>query len=77
MRLGAGRERQEDTVDPGVGISLVAKVGDRVETGQPLCRFRYRHEARLTESLRLLADSWRLGDASTDPGTPLVAERIA
>lgn len=36
MRLGAGRERKGDTIDPAVGIVLHATVGDRVEQGAPL-----------------------------------------
>ena len=34
--LGAGRRRKGDQVDPAVGVVLHAKVGDRVEAGQPL-----------------------------------------
>ncbi len=36
MRLGAGRERKGDTIDPAVGIVLRAVVGERVERGAPL-----------------------------------------
>ncbi len=76
MRLGAGRERKEDTVDPGVGITLLARPGDEVELGQPLARLSYRHEARLTEALRVLEDAWILTDEPVTPG-PMVADRIA
>lgn len=34
--LGAGRARAEDSVDPGAGIRLHAKVGDRLERGAPV-----------------------------------------
>jgi pyrimidine-nucleoside phosphorylase len=36
VRLGAGRVRKGDPIDPAVGFVLQAKVGDRVERGQPL-----------------------------------------
>jgi len=36
MRLGAGRERKGDTIDPAVGIVLRATVGERVERDAPL-----------------------------------------
>jgi len=36
MRLGAGRQRKEDAIDPAVGVVLEAKVGDFVEKGAPL-----------------------------------------
>ncbi len=76
MRLGAGRERKEDTVDPGVGITMLARPGDEVELGQPLARLSYRHDARLTEALRVLEDAWIISDEPVTPG-PIVADRIA
>jgi pyrimidine-nucleoside phosphorylase len=36
MRLGAGRERKGDTIDPAVGIVLRATVGEWVARGVPL-----------------------------------------
>ena len=75
MRLGAGRERKEDTIDPGVGITVEAKPGDRVEAGQPLATLRYRHPARLQEALRVLEGAFEVGDTG-DPG-PLILDRIA
>lgn len=36
--LGAGRETRDDAVDPGVGVEVLVKVGDRVERGQPVAR---------------------------------------
>lgn len=35
-RLGAGRARREDPVQPGAGIELHAKPGDKITAGQPL-----------------------------------------
>lgn len=75
MRLGAGRERKEDTIDPGVGITLLAKPGMEVSKGEPLARLRYRHAARLEESLRVLDGAWRIADERV-PTEPLIAERI-
>ncbi len=36
MRLGAGRSRAEDVIDPAVGVELCAHTGDQVTAGQPL-----------------------------------------
>lgn len=75
MRLGAGRERKEDTIDPGVGISLHAKPGDAVEKGAVLATLRYRHPARLEEALRAIDGAWSIGP-SAPPQLPVVAERV-
>ena len=37
MTLGAGRERLDSVIDPGVGLIFEKKVGDRVEAGERIC----------------------------------------
>ncbi|MEX2279672.1 MAG: thymidine phosphorylase [Acidimicrobiia bacterium] len=75
MRLGAGRERKEDTIDPGVGITLHAKPGDEIQSGQPLATLHYRHPARLQEALRVLDGAFDIGETA-DVG-PLIIDRVA
>jgi pyrimidine-nucleoside phosphorylase len=36
MELGAGRRSQDDVLDPGVGIRVEVRVGQKVEAGQKL-----------------------------------------
>ena len=36
MKLGAGRERKEDSIDPDVGIVLNHQIGEYVEKGEAL-----------------------------------------
>jgi pyrimidine-nucleoside phosphorylase len=38
LRLGAGREKKGDRVDPGAGVEVLVRVGARVEEGQPVAR---------------------------------------
>jgi pyrimidine-nucleoside phosphorylase len=75
MRLGAGRARKEDTIDPAVGITILAKPGDEVEVGTPLAVLEYRHQARLDEALRILDDSWTISEEPPEP-TPLILDLI-
>ncbi|HJS71188.1 MAG TPA: thymidine phosphorylase [Acidimicrobiia bacterium] len=74
-RLGAGRERKEDDIDHGVGVSLRAKMGDRVETGDPLAVVHFNDEGRWSSQRDRLASAWDVG-----PEPPamrdLVLERI-
>jgi pyrimidine-nucleoside phosphorylase len=74
-RLGAGRERKEDTIDPGVGITLEAKVGDQVSAGQLLARARYSDPARWRAQEKALASAWTIAEAAPDP-QDLIVERI-
>ncbi len=37
VRLGAGRAKKGDPIDPAVGVVLRVKVGDRIKKGDPLC----------------------------------------
>ncbi len=61
MRLGAGRERKEDRIDPAVGITIVAKPGERVDEGQPLARISYNDEGRLAMARPLLKRAFHIG----------------
>jgi pyrimidine-nucleoside phosphorylase len=74
-RLGAGRERKEDTIDPGVGVTLEAKAGDEVTVGQPLARVRFSDPSRWETQQRALASAWTIEDTPPDP-QPLILERI-
>jgi pyrimidine-nucleoside phosphorylase len=74
-RLGAGRERKEDSVDSGVGITLEAKVGDRVEAGDALARVHYNDPARWEAQKKSLVSAWSIED-SAPSAQPLVLERI-
>lgn len=46
--LGAGRSKKDDPIDPAVGISVLVKVGDHVEEGQPLFVVHARDESAFT-----------------------------
>jgi pyrimidine-nucleoside phosphorylase len=77
MALGAGRARVEDRVDPGVGLTVLKKVGDRVEPGEPLCTVH--HGRGGTESPEQVAErvrrAYQIGPEVV-PLEPLVLERI-
>ena len=75
MRLGAGRERKEDTIDPAVGITVLVKPGAQVEAGQPILRLSYRHPARLEEALSVLDGAIEIGDEKPE-SEPLILERV-
>ncbi len=73
--LGAGREVKGQAVDPAAGVELLAKIGDRVEEGQPLARLHVGRPEGLPEAKRLLAEAYVLGEAPPRPG-PLILECI-
>jgi pyrimidine-nucleoside phosphorylase len=58
VRLGAGRQAKEDDVDPGVGITIHAKVGDEVAEGTPVATVRNNTDAQLASCLPILETAW-------------------
>lgn len=75
--LGGGRERKEDPVDPGVGIVLHKKVGDRVAVGDPLCTIHYNSEELASRARQLLLESYRIADVLSAEARPLIHQVIA
>jgi pyrimidine-nucleoside phosphorylase len=70
--LGAGRLRAEDTVHPGVGVTVLKKLGERVEAGQPLALLH--HAGRGLEAARAgLAGAFAVADTAA-PRPLLIGE---
>jgi pyrimidine-nucleoside phosphorylase len=51
LALGAGREKKGDEVDPGAGVEVLVKVGDRIEDGEPVARLYGGRNADRAEAL--------------------------
>ena len=75
VRLGAGRAEKGDVIDPGVGVSVLAKLGDRVSAGDPLARVRYSDDTRWSAQRSHLTAAWAISDEPIEPHQ-LVVERI-
>ncbi|MCX8007365.1 MAG: thymidine phosphorylase [Coriobacteriia bacterium] len=67
VHLGAGRERKEDPIDPGAGIILHAKRGDRIMRGDALASLHASSIDRLEAGLARLRDAIRIAEAPPAP----------
>ena len=75
VRLGGGRLKQDDRIDLAVGLSDIARIGDRVDPARPLARI----HAASEEAARAVAGRIRAAVALADaaPEVPsLIHERI-
>ncbi len=75
LRLGAGRARAEDGIDPAVGVSNLVKIGEQVDAGAPLCQVHANDEAALAEARTILSKAIAIADAPV-PAPRLVHETI-
>ncbi len=73
--LGAGRVAKKDAIDPGVGISVLAKIGDPVTEGQPLAVVRYSDESRWQDNREDLSSAWTISGTHIAPPS-LIVDRI-
>ena len=69
--LGAGRTRKGDAIDPAVGIVIRAKIGDRLEAGQPIGEVHARDDDAARHASRRVLDAIVVRDDPTAP-PPLV-----
>src|SRR5207247_2413962 len=58
--LGGGRLRKEDPIDHGVGLELVAVVGDQVRVGDPLVHVHAPAQEVARRALQRLEGAWRI-----------------
>ncbi len=75
VELGGGRRAPTDAVDPAVGLSELAGIGDEVGAARPLALVHARSTAAAAAAATRLAAAYRVGDAPPGRG-PVVIERI-
>ncbi|MBW3667368.1 MAG: thymidine phosphorylase [Actinobacteria bacterium] len=75
-RMGAGRQRKEDGIDHGVGITLHAKIGDQVAQGEALATVAFNDPDLFESQHDRLASAWSIGEDKTDV-PKLIVERVS
>jgi len=75
LRLGAGRKKAEDAVDPAVGVSGLCKIGEPVSAGAVLALIHANDEPALADARALLAKAIIVG-ANPGQAVPLIGEII-
>jgi pyrimidine-nucleoside phosphorylase len=75
LRLGAGRAKAEDRIDPSVGIAGLVKSGEPIKPGDPLCVVHASGARALDEAVEILRKAIVVGD-EPPPAAPLVGEVI-
>jgi pyrimidine-nucleoside phosphorylase len=69
--LGAGRETMDDEIDYAAGVLVERKVGEPVETGDPLFELRYNDDSELDQAKSRLESAVEITDRPVEPD-PLV-----
>jgi pyrimidine-nucleoside phosphorylase len=65
LALGAGREKKGDEVDPGAGVEVLVKVGDRIEEGEPVARLYGSRNAERAQAL--VREALEISDEPVEP----------
>ena len=65
LALGAGRAQKGDEIDPGSGIEVLVRTGDRIQKNQPIARLYGEREAERAE--RLVLDALEISDEPVEP----------
>ena len=72
MALGAGRTRADDAVDPGAGIRLHVRQGDRVRADAPLATLYSSKRSLLAPAARRTAAAFEIGNRQQGPSSRII-----
>jgi pyrimidine-nucleoside phosphorylase len=75
VSLGAGRGKIDDVIDHGVGISVLAPIGQEVRAGDRVLEIQHRAGRGLDGAVVLLRQAVRIADAPPSP-RPLIVDAI-
>jgi thymidine phosphorylase len=76
VRLGGGRQREGDRVNPSVGLSDLAGIGEEIGRGDPLAMVHAATEAQAEAAIRALQAAYVLAETAPDD-PPLILKRIS
>jgi thymidine phosphorylase len=76
VALGGGRTRPEDRIDPAVGFTSLARIGERVDAARPLGIVHARTEAAAEAATKTLRQAYQIAEAVPAGPGPLILERL-
>ena len=77
VELGGGRRTAADTIDPAVGLTSLAGIGNRVDADAPIAIVHARSEEEAERAAITLRQAYRIGNAGDVDDQPVIVERIA
>jgi pyrimidine-nucleoside phosphorylase len=73
MLLGAGRSRLDTAIDLGVGLTVHAKIGDKVERDSPLVTIHFSDAISTGDTERDIREAYKIGPEPVEPPTLIKA----
>jgi thymidine phosphorylase len=70
LTLGAGREKKGDEIDPGAGVEVLVKVGDKIGEREPVARLYGGHNAGRAQEL--VQEALEFSDEPVEPPTAIL-----
>src|SRR5215813_6951880 len=67
MLLGAGRARLDAEIDLGVGLSVHARIGDKLERNSRLVTIHFNDSERVDEAAKDIHSAYKIGSAPAEP----------
>ncbi|MEM7127873.1 MAG: thymidine phosphorylase [Chloroflexota bacterium] len=75
MEMGGGRQQKEDEIDPRVGVLCHAKVGSKVQAGDPICIIHAASPDEADTARQRITAAYTIQPHPADP-LPILYERI-
>ncbi|WP_343117205.1 thymidine phosphorylase [Ostreiculturibacter nitratireducens] len=75
VHLGGGRLKGGEKINPSVGLSALAKVGDTIDEGEPIALVHAATEAEAQKAIAEVRRAYRLSESPVEPW-PLVLEKV-
>ena len=76
VAMGGGRQRDGDRINPAVGLSELAALGDDLDAGQPLAMVHAPNEDAARRAIATVQAAYAMSDTAP-PMRPLILKRIA